>query len=54
MRGRGQVKFRTLGNASVSTVGQGTWNMERDDLAEAVRALQRGLDLGMNHIPALP
>ncbi|MEE9179775.1 MAG: aldo/keto reductase [Vicinamibacteria bacterium] len=44
------MKFRTLGNASVSIVGQGTWNMEGDDSAQAVRALKRGLDLGMNHI----
>lgn len=34
----------------VSIVGQGTWNMERDDRARAIAALRRGLDLGMNHI----
>ena len=34
----------------VSIVGQGTWNMERDDRSRAIAALQRGLDLGMNHI----
>jgi diketogulonate reductase-like aldo/keto reductase len=34
----------------VSVVGQGTWNMERDDRSRAIAALQRGLDLGMNHI----
>ena len=39
-----------MGHASVSIVGQGTWNMERDDATDAVRALHRGLDLGMNHI----
>ena len=44
------MKFRTLGNASVSLVGQGSWNIERDDRSQAVRALQCGLDLGMNHI----
>ena len=44
------MKFRKLGNARVSIVGQGTWNLERDDAAQAVRALKRGLDLGMNHI----
>ena len=44
------MKFRKLGNAGVSIVGQGTWNLERDDAAQAVRALKRGLDLGMNHI----
>ena len=34
----------------VSIVGQGTWNMERDDRLRAVAALRRGLELGMNHI----
>jgi diketogulonate reductase-like aldo/keto reductase len=31
-------------------IGQGTWNMESDDRAEAVRAIQRGLDLGLTHV----
>ncbi len=35
---------------SVPMIGQGTWNMERDDRAQAVAALRRGLDLGMTHI----
>lgn len=35
---------------SVPVIGQGTWNMERDDRAQAVAALRRGLDLGMTHI----
>jgi diketogulonate reductase-like aldo/keto reductase len=34
----------------VSVIGQGTWNMEKDDRASAIAALRRGLDLGMNHI----
>ncbi|HEV8241654.1 MAG TPA: aldo/keto reductase [Thermoanaerobaculia bacterium] len=34
----------------VSIVGQGTWNMERDERSRAIAALRRGLDLGMNHI----
>jgi len=34
----------------VSVIGQGTWNMERDDRASAVAALRRGIDLGMTHI----
>jgi diketogulonate reductase-like aldo/keto reductase len=34
----------------VPVIGQGTWKMERDDRAEAVAALRRGLDLGMTHI----
>ena len=45
-----QGKYRPLGTASVSIVGQGTWNMERDDPNQAALALQRGLDLNMNHI----
>lgn len=36
--------------ASVPLVGQGTWNMEGDDRAEVVRALRRGLDLGLTHV----
>jgi diketogulonate reductase-like aldo/keto reductase len=31
------------------SIGQGTWGMERDR-ANSVRALRRGLDLGMGHI----
>jgi diketogulonate reductase-like aldo/keto reductase len=34
----------------VAPIGQGTWNLERSDRTAAVAALQRGLDLGMNHI----
>jgi diketogulonate reductase-like aldo/keto reductase len=34
----------------VPVVGQGTWNMERDDRRSAVAAIQRGIDLGMRHI----
>jgi diketogulonate reductase-like aldo/keto reductase len=35
---------------SVSVIGQGTWNMEQADRAECLRALRRGLDLGMTHV----
>jgi diketogulonate reductase-like aldo/keto reductase len=35
---------------SVPVIGQGTWNMERDDRAGTIAALRRGLDLGMTHI----
>jgi diketogulonate reductase-like aldo/keto reductase len=38
------------GGPQVAVVGQGTWNMEGDDRARAVRALRRGLDLGMTHV----
>jgi diketogulonate reductase-like aldo/keto reductase len=31
-------------------IGQGTWQMENDDRDEAVRALRRGLDLGLVHV----
>lgn len=31
-------------------IGQGTWQMEGDDRASCVRALRRGLDLGLRHI----
>ncbi|MGH2349259.1 MAG: aldo/keto reductase [bacterium] len=34
----------------VSVVGQGTWNMERDDRKEAVAALRAGLEAGMTHL----
>jgi diketogulonate reductase-like aldo/keto reductase len=36
--------------AEVPVIGQGTWQMENDDRAGAIRALQVGLDLGMTHI----
>jgi len=34
----------------VAVVGQGTWQLERDDRARAITALRRGLDLGMTHV----
>ncbi|HEX7080637.1 MAG TPA: aldo/keto reductase [Gammaproteobacteria bacterium] len=34
----------------VALVGQGTWNLEHDDEAEALAALDAGLDAGMTHI----
>ncbi len=34
----------------VPAIGQGTWNMERDDRKEAIAALRAGLDAGMTHI----
>ncbi len=34
----------------VPLLGQGTWNMERDDEREAIEALRVGIDLGMTHI----
>lgn len=44
-----QQPFGT-GGPAVSTIGQGTWNIERADRHEAVAALRRGLDLGLTHI----
>jgi diketogulonate reductase-like aldo/keto reductase len=34
----------------VPAIGQGTWNIDRDDRRRAIDALRRGLDLGMTHI----
>jgi diketogulonate reductase-like aldo/keto reductase len=34
----------------VPLIGQGTWKMESDDHAEAIRALRRGIELGLTHI----
>jgi diketogulonate reductase-like aldo/keto reductase len=34
----------------IPVIGQGTWNMERDDRAACVRALRAGLDLGLTHV----
>jgi diketogulonate reductase-like aldo/keto reductase len=46
------MKHRTFGptGQQVSVIGQGTWNMERDDRRAAVEALRRGLDVGMSHV----
>src|SRR5215211_658618 len=42
-------KFGSTG-ADVPVIGQGTWNLETDDRAEAIRAIRRGLELGLNHV----
>jgi diketogulonate reductase-like aldo/keto reductase len=34
----------------VAIIGEGTWNMERDDRKEAIAAIRRALDLGATHI----
>jgi len=46
------MRFRTFGptGEQVPVIGQGTWNMERDDRRSCVLALRRGLDAGMRHI----
>jgi diketogulonate reductase-like aldo/keto reductase len=45
------MEYRPFGSTgvSVSVIGQGTWEMERDPRG-AVAALRRGLDLGMTHV----
>lgn len=46
------MKHRIFGptGKEVSVIGQGTWNMERDDRRAAIEALRHGLDAGMSHI----
>lgn len=46
------MEYRTFGptGREVSAVGQGTWNLERDDRRSAIAALRRGLDAGMSHV----
>jgi diketogulonate reductase-like aldo/keto reductase len=46
------MERRPLGatGARVAAIGQGTWDLERDDRASAIAALRRGIDLGMTHI----
>lgn len=41
--------FGSTGTA-VPIIGQGTWQMDSDDRASAIRALQVGLELGMTHL----
>jgi diketogulonate reductase-like aldo/keto reductase len=46
------VRRRRFGPTGVElpVIGQGTWNLERDDRALAVAALRAGLDAGMTHV----
>ena len=46
------MEYRQFGptKRKVAVIGQGTWNLEQDDRAQALAALRVGLDLGMNHI----
>lgn len=39
-----------FGPTDLPVLGQGTWNLERDDVGEALRALEGGLDAGATHI----
>lgn len=42
-------EFGRMGR-QVSVIGQGTWHLEQADRKSAIATLQRGLDLGMDHI----
>ncbi len=48
----GDMQMREFGpeRRAVARIGQGTWNLERDERRAALAALQRGLELGMTHI----
>jgi diketogulonate reductase-like aldo/keto reductase len=35
---------------AVPVIGQGTWNMERDDRRAAIAAIRHGLDRGLTHV----
>lgn len=50
--GATQPGFRSWGADAprICAVGQGTWQLERNDRRAAVKALRLGLDLGMSHI----
>ena len=39
-----------VGGPPVPVVGQGTWKMERDNGAQAVASIQRGIALGLTHV----
>jgi diketogulonate reductase-like aldo/keto reductase len=46
------MEFRLFGssNHQVPVIGQGTWQIDSGDRAQAIAALQLGIDLGMTHI----
>ncbi len=46
------IPLRPFGptGVQVPSLGQGTWNMELDDRASALRALMCGIDAGLTHI----
>jgi len=46
------MERRTFGWTGIElpVIGQGTWNMELDDRATAIRAIRAGLDAGMTHV----
>jgi diketogulonate reductase-like aldo/keto reductase len=44
------MNLRRFGTFEIAAIGQGTWNIETGDRGTVVKALRRGLDLGMTHI----
>jgi diketogulonate reductase-like aldo/keto reductase len=46
------MQQRAFGAAGrkVSVIGQGTWDMEKDERSSAIASLRLGLDLGLTHI----
>ena len=46
------MRERTFGPTGerLPPIGQGTWNLEHADRRDAVRALQRGFELGLTHV----
>ena len=46
------MRYRTFGSTGVQVpvVGQGTWEMERDDRRQAIAALRAGVDTGLTHV----
>jgi diketogulonate reductase-like aldo/keto reductase len=46
------MKTRRFGRLGVEipVIGLGTWNFERDDRAQAIAALRRGIELGLVHL----
>lgn len=46
------MQSRPFGSTGVRlpVLGQGTWNLERAERAQAVRALRRGFELGLTHV----
>jgi diketogulonate reductase-like aldo/keto reductase len=49
MRAMQTRRFARLG-VEIPVIGLGTWNLERDDRAQAIAALRRGIELGLLHI----
>lgn len=46
------MKQRSFGptGPAVAVVGEGTWNMERDDRGSAIAAIRKAIEIGVNHV----